>query len=258
MGEIEAAAEGKLPQLLGPDDIKGDLHVHSNWSDGSQDLEGLVKTAVEKGYRYIAVTDHSKGLGVARGLSEERIIEQRKLIDALNKKAGKFRVLSGAEINIKSDGSLDLDDELLKQLDVVVASIHSGFRQSSEQITGRIIAAMKNPNVSIIAHPTGRLIGEREAYEVDMEKVLQSAAETGTAIEINAYPLRLDLSEANVRRAGALKVQVVISTDAHNSAQFDNMRYGVAVARRGWLEKRDVLNTLECTPFLKRLKSKKV
>ena len=257
MGEIEAAAEGKLPHLLEPADIKGDLHVHSNWSDGSQDLEGLVKTAVEKGYRYIAVTDHSKGLGVARGLSEERIIEQKKMIDALNRKTGKFRVLSGAEINIKSDGSLDFDDEMLKQLDVVVASIHSGFRQSSEQITGRIMAAMKNPNVSIIGHPTGRLIGEREAYEVDMEKVLQAAAETGTAIEINAYPLRLDLSEANVRRAGALRVPVVISTDAHNSAQFDNMRYGVAVARRGWLEKRDVLNTLECTQFLKRLRNKR-
>jgi DNA polymerase (family 10) len=257
MGEIEAAAEGRLPHLLEPDDIKGDLHVHSNWSDGSQDLEGLVKTAVEKGYRYVAVTDHSKGLGVARGLSEERIIEQKKMIDALNRKTGRFRILSGAEINIKSDGSLDFDDEMLKQLEVVVASIHSGFRQSSEQITGRIIAAMKNPNVSIIGHPTGRLIGEREAYEVDMEKVLRAAAETGTAIEINAYPLRLDLSEANARRAGALNVPVVISTDAHNSEQFDNMRYGVAVARRGWLEKRDVLNTLECAQFLKRLRSKR-
>ena len=258
MGEIEAAAEGKLPHLLEPDDIKGDLHVHSNWSDGTQDLEGLVKTAVEKGYRYIAVTDHSKGLGVARGLSEERIIGQKKMIDALNRKTDRFRILSGAEINIKSDGSLDLDDEMLKQLDVVVASIHSGFRQSSEQITGRIIAAMKNPHVSIIGHPTGRLIGEREAYEVDMEKVLQAAAETGTAIEINAYPLRLDLSEANVRRAGALKVPVVISTDAHNSEQFDNMRFGVAVARRGWLEKKDVLNTLECAQFLKRLGNKSI
>jgi DNA polymerase (family 10) len=258
MGEVEAAAEGKLPRLLEPADIKGDLHVHSNWSDGTQDIEGLVKTCVEKGYRYIALTDHSKGLGVARGLSEERITEQKKMIDALNRKTRRFRVLSGAEINIKSDGSLDFDDEMLQQLDVVVASIHSGFRQSSEQITGRIIAAMKNPNVTIIGHPTGRLIGEREAYEVDMEKILKAAAETGTTIEINAYPLRLDLSETNVRRARELEVPVVISTDAHNSAQFDNMRYGVAVARRGWLEKRDVLNTLDCTQFLKRLKNKKV
>ncbi|MDH4232519.1 MAG: DNA polymerase/3'-5' exonuclease PolX [Nitrospirota bacterium] len=258
MGEVEAAAEEKLPSLLEPADMKGDLHVHSNWSDGTQDLEGLVKTSAEKGYRYIAVTDHSKGLGVARGLSEERILEQKKMIDAINRKTGRVRILTGAEINIKSDGSLDFDDELLRQLDVVIASIHSGFRQSSEQITKRIIAAMKNPNVSIIGHPTGRLLGEREAYEVDMEKVLQTAAGTGTAIEINAYPLRLDLSEANVRRARELKVPVVISTDAHNSAQFDNMRYGVAVARRGWLEKKDVLNTFESARVLKKLKNKRI
>lgn len=255
-GEVEAASAGTLPQLMEAADIKGDLHVHSNWSDGAQDLEDLAKTALEKGYRYIAVTDHSKGLGVARGLTEERIIRQKKIIDAINKKNGRFRLLSGAEVNIKSDGGLDFDDELLKQLDVVVASIHTGFKQPAGQITERLVTAMKNPFVSIIGHPSGRLIGEREAYEVDMEEVLKTAAETGTAIEINAYPLRLDLTEPNVRRARSMNVQLVISTDSHNSGQFDNMLYGVAVARRGWLEKRDVLNTLECSQLLKKLQKK--
>ena len=258
IGEIEAAAAGKLPRLVERADIKGDLHVHSNWSDGTQDLEDLVKTALEKGHAYIAVTDHSKGLGVARGLSEERIIEQKRMIEALNRKTNRFRLLSGAEINIKSDGSLDLDDEMLRQLDVVVASIHSGFKQSAGQITKRIVTAMENPFVSILGHPSGRLIGEREPYEVDMEKVLKAAADTGTAIEINAYPLRLDLTESNVRRAKSMNVPLVISTDSHNSGQFDNMVYGVAVARRGWLEKKDLLNTLDCSRMLKRLRSKAV
>jgi DNA polymerase (family 10) len=255
-GEVEAATAGRLPHLIEAADIKGDLHVHSNWSDGAQDLEDLVKTSLEKGYRYIAVTDHSKGLGVARGLNEERIIGQKKMIDAINKKTGRFSLLSGAEVNIKSDGDLDFEDELLKQLDVVIASVHSGFKQSAEQITKRLVAAMKNPFVSIIGHPSGRLIGEREAYEVHMEEVLKTAADTGTAMEINAYPLRLDLTESNVRLAKSMKVQMVISTDSHNSGQFDNMMYGVAVARRGWLEKRDVLNTIECSRLLKKLRKR--
>jgi len=255
-GEVEAAVAGTLPDLIEAADIKGDLHVHSNWSDGAQDLEDLAKTSLEKGYRYIAVTDHSKGLGVARGLTEERIISQKKLIDAINKKTGRVRLLSGAEVNIKNDGGLDFDDELLKQLDVVIASVHTGFKQSAEQITKRLVTAMKNPFVSIIGHPSGRLIGEREAYEVDMEEVLKKAAETGTAIEINAYPLRLDLTEPNVRMAKSMKVRLVISTDSHNSGQFDNMLYGVAVAKRGWLEKRDVLNTLQCSQLLKKLRKK--
>ena len=160
-------------------------------------------------------------------------------------------------INIKNDGSLDFDDEILKQLDVVIASVHSGFKQPGERITGRLIAAMKNPFVSIIGHPSGRLIGEREAYEIDMDTILKTAADTGTTIEINAYPLRLDLNESNVRRAKSLRVSLVISTDSHNRGQFDNMLYGVAVARRGWLEKKDVLNTLECSRFLKKLQKKK-
>ncbi|MBI5640040.1 MAG: DNA polymerase/3'-5' exonuclease PolX [Nitrospirae bacterium] len=255
-GEIDAAAAGLLPRLLDEKDIRGDLHVHSSWSDGSLDIEEVIKRPMEKGYAYIALTDHSKGLGVARGLDEERILQQNRLIRALNRKLTGFRVLSGVEINIRSDGSLDISDEVLRELDIVIASVHSGFRQSREQLTGRIKAAMKNPYVSVIGHPTGRLIGEREAYDLDMEQVLGAAAETGTAVEINAYPLRLDLADSYVRIAKAGRVPIVISTDSHINSQFDNMRFGVSVARRGWLEKKDVLNTLSCNRLFKRLRKK--
>ncbi len=255
-GEIEAAASGSLPELIALSDIKGDLHIHSNWSDGSEKLETLAETAKTKGYEYIAVTDHSKGLGVARGLDEKRLLEQKQKIDAINRKLKGTKILSGVEVNIKSDGSLDCDEAVLRQLDVVVASVHSGFRQAGDKITKRMISAMENPYVSVIAHPTGRLIGEREAYELDMEKVLEAAAKTGTAVEINAYPMRLDLSDSHVKAAKAKKVSLVISTDAHNSGQFEFMNYGVAVARRGWLEKEDVLNTLGAGRLFTAMKQK--
>ncbi|HTZ18850.1 MAG TPA: DNA polymerase/3'-5' exonuclease PolX, partial [Dissulfurispiraceae bacterium] len=200
-GEIEAAIEGKLPKLVTVEDIKGDLHVHSKWSDGGHTFEQLVEAAKTHGYSYFALTDHSQGLGVARGLTVERLMEQKKEIDALNKKLKNFRILHGTEVDIRSDGTLDFPDNVLQKLDIVVASIHSGFKQTREQLTSRIIAAMKNPYVSIIAHPTGRLIGEREAYEVDMDAVLNTARETGTAMEINSYPLRLDLSDIYAKKA---------------------------------------------------------
>lgn len=256
-GEVEAASAHSLPHLLELKDIKGDLHVHSNWSDGNMELEDLAEVPIAKGYRYIAVTDHSKGLGVARGLHEERVIEQRKAIDAMNEKLRGFRLLAGIEINIKNDGGLDFDEEILKSFDIVVASVHSGFKQSKEQITKRILTAMENPFVSVIAHPSGRLIGEREAYEVDMEEVLQGASKTGTAIEINAYPLRLDLAEPYIRLAKSKGVSLAISTDSHNSGQFDNMVFGVSLARRGWLEKKDVLNTLDLNRLLIGIKKKR-
>jgi len=253
-GEVEAAAERSLPRLIEAGDIKGDLHVHTDWSDGSETLEDMIKKPLEMGYGYIAVTDHSKGLGIARGLAEERIIEQRRIIDALNRRSGRFKVLAGAEVDIRADGSLDFGPEILAGLDIVIASVHSGFNQSREQITGRITTAMRNPFVSVICHPTGRLIGEREGYELDMDAVLKAAAETGAAIEINAYPLRLDLQADYVKTAKTMGVQLVISTDAHKTAHFDNMVFGVSVARRGWLEKGDVLNTLNYGNLLKRLK----
>ncbi len=257
MGEIEAALEGRLPKLISQKDILGDLHLHSKWSDGSHTLDELIIAAKDRGYAYIAITDHSKGLGVARGLTEERLLEQIKEVKAINKKLKDFRLLQGIEVDIKSDGTLDFEDAILQQLDLVVASIHSGFKQSSQQITSRLISAVKNPYVSIIAHPTGRLLGERDAYEVNMEEVLQTARETGTAFEINAYPSRLDLNESYAKRAKELSVPLVISTDAHIINQMDYIAYGVSIARRGWLEKDDVLNTLKADDLLKRLKHKK-
>jgi DNA polymerase (family 10) len=256
-GEVEAARQDALPRLIELKDIRGDLHVHSNWSDGSLEIEELIKAPIAKRYAYVALTDHSKGLGVARGLSDERLLEQINTVNALNKKLKGFRLLTGTEVNIRNDGSLDFDDEMLKRLDVVVASVHSGFKQPKDQLTGRIVKAMENPYVSAIGHVSGRLIGERDAYDVDMEKILDAAARTGTAVEINAYPFRLDLSEAYGKTAKEKKVSLVISTDAHTLGQFENMQYGVAIARRGWLEKKDVLNTLPCEKLLKRLKQKR-
>lgn len=253
-GEIEAAIEGKLPKLVTVNDIKGDLHVHSKWSDGSHTFEQLAEVVKEHGYSYFALTDHSQGLGVARGLTAERLAEQKREIDTLNKKLKNIRILHGTEVDIRSDGTLDFHDDVLQTLDIVVASIHSGFKQTKEQLTSRIVAAMKNPYVSIIAHPTGRLIGERDAYEVDMDEILKTAKETGTAMEINAYPLRLDLSDIYAKKAKELRIPIVISTDAHVTTQFNFMSYGVSIARRSWLEKEDIANTLEVKQLLKKLK----
>lgn len=256
-GEIEAALKGALPHLVTLKDMKGDLHVHSKWSDGSATFERLVEAAREQGYSYIAITDHSQGLAVARGLTVERLMEQKRELQAINKKLRGFRLLYGTEVDIRSDGSIDFPDSALKKLDTVVASIHSGFRQSRQQLTWRMVSAMKNPHVSIIAHPTGRLIGSRDAYELDMEEIFRVAKETGTALEINASPFRLDLNDTHAKRAKEMGVAMVISTDTHVTDQFGFMGYGVSIARRGWLEKSDVLNTLEPDKLLKKLKPHK-
>jgi len=253
-GEVEAALSGRLPKLVELKDIKGDFHVHSKWSDGSHDFGQLVEEARKRGYEYIAITDHSKGLGIARGLTEERLMEEKKRIDALNKRLKGFRLLSGIEVDVRSDGQLDLPDGILKKLDVVIASIHSGFKQNREQITKRLVSAMKNHYVSIIAHPTGRLIGERDSYDVDINEFLKMAKETGKAIEINAYPLRLDLNDVHARMAKEMGIPLVIGTDTHVINHFDYMAYGVSIARRGWLEKRDILNTLSYNTLKKILK----
>jgi DNA polymerase (family 10) len=253
-GEIEAAAEGRLPNLVELGDIKGDLHVHTKRSDGSHDFDELIEEARKRGYRYIAITDHSKGLGIARGLSEERLAEEMKEIEAINRKLKGFRLLAGVEVDIRGDGRMDFPDDLLKKMDIVVASIHSGFRQSRQQIMKRMVSAMRNPYVSVIAHPTGRLIGERDPYDVDISELLRIARETGTAIEINAYPLRLDLNDVHAKMAKEMGVRVVISTDTHITSQFNYMSYGVSIARRGWLEKKDVLNTMSYPSLMKALK----
>lgn len=256
-GEIEAALQGSLPSLVRPEDIRGDLHVHSRYSDGSHDLQELVVAAQARGYEYIAITDHSKGLGIARGMSIEKVLGQNREIKEINKKLKGFHLLSGAETDIRSDGSLDYPDEVLKQFDIVIASIHSGFRQPREQITKRLVSAIRNPYVSVIAHPTGRIIGERDSYEVDMEAILRAAAESCTAMEINAYPFRLDLSDIYARKAKEKGVAVSINTDTHVTSQFDFMTYGVGTARRGWVEKRDVLNALGYNALIKRLKGRR-
>ncbi len=254
-GEIDAALAGKLPRLITVDDIKGDLHVHTKWSDGSHDLGAVVQAAVKKGYEYIAITDHTKGLGVAHGLDEKRLADEIKLIDEANRKNTGIKILKGTEIDIRSDGRLDLADEALAGLDIVVASVHSGFNQTQDQITKRILAAIRNPCVSVIAHPSGRLIGERDAYAVDMETVIREAAKYGVALEINAQPLRLDLNDLHIKLAKQYGAQLVICTDMHVTTQFDYMTYGVAIARRGWVETKDVLNTLPYRELLERLKA---
>lgn len=256
-GEIEAALKGRLPKLIELNDIKGDLHVHSKWSDGSHDFDELAEEARRRGYEYIAVTDHSKGLGIARGLTAERLLEQKKKLDALNKRLKGFRFLSGIEVDIRSDGQLDLPDDVLKNMDIVIASIHSGFKQSKEQLTKRLISAIKNPCVSVIAHPTGRLIWERDSYDIDINEILKIAKENGTAFEINAYPLRLDFNDIYARKAKEMGIPLVIGTDAHLLSHFEYMTYGVSIARRGWLEKGDILNTLNYESLIKALKKNK-
>jgi DNA polymerase (family 10) len=253
-GEVEAAQAGKLPKLVELKDIRGDLHVHTSRSDGKNTLEEIARAARERGYGYVAVTDHSKGLGIAGGLTEEELLDEIREIDALNKRLRGFRLLKGVEVDIRGSGHLDLKDEALRKLDLVVASIHSGFTQPSARLTARLVAAMENPLVKIIAHPTGRLLGKRDPYEVDMERVLQAAKETGTALELNAYPMRLDLKDTHVRAAREMGIPVVISTDAHLVSQFDFMAYGVSTARRGWLEKENILNTSSLPVLLKNLK----
>ncbi|MCF6156324.1 MAG: DNA polymerase/3'-5' exonuclease PolX [Candidatus Brocadia sp.] len=243
-GEIEAAQVGKLPELIALSDIKGDLHNHSNWSDGIPTFEEMAEHAMKMGYKYLVVSDHSKSLHVANGLKDDELLEEIEEIDKLNKKFKGFTLLKATELDIKSDGSLDFPDKLLEKLDIVVASIHSGFKQGMKKITERMIAAIRNPYVNIIAHPTGRLISKREGYEVDLDKVVDACAETGTALEINCYYDRLDLNDINCRRAKEAGVMIAISTDAHHVDQMWMMELGVGIARRGWLEAKDVINTL--------------
>jgi len=256
-GEIEAAQEGRLPRLVEYPQIKGDLHLHSKWSDGAHTIRQMAEAAKKRGYKYIAITDHSQSLKfVAGGLTEERLREQTEEIRRLNQELDDFTVLTGTEVDIKSNGSLDFSDEILSKLDVVIAAIHSGFKQESKIITERIIKAMQNKLVSIIAHPTGRLIGYRESYQVDINKIMTLAAETGTILEINAYPERLDLNDVYCRMAKDREVQLAIETDAHSIDGLEFMNLGVDVARRGWLEEKDVINTLPLDKLLERLKRK--
>lgn len=253
-GEIRAAAKGSLPDLVELKDIRGDIHVHSEWSDGANSCGELAEAAKKKGYEYIAVTDHTESLKVAGGLNRSELKEKIKEIRRLNKRIRGVTLLAGTEVDILPDGSLDIDEDLLPELDIVVAAVHSGFKQGKERLTKRIVNAMKNRHVHIIAHPTGRLMGVRDAYELDFEEVFKVARETNTALEINAFPYRLDLNDINTRRAKETGVALAIGSDTHTKDQFDNMYFGVAVARRGWLEKKDILNTLSLDKLLKKIR----
>ncbi len=243
-GEIESAIKGKLPDLVELKDIKGDLHIHSVWSDGGSSTEEIVLKARRLGYEYIAITDHSQGLKIAGGLNKEELKIKRKEIESLNKRYKDIKILFGTEVDIDSDGNLDYSDDILKEMDIVIAAIHLGFKQSKERLTKRIVKACQNKYVHIIAHPTGRLWGAREAYELDFDEVFKVARDTDTAMEVNSFPQRLDLNDIHCRMAKDIGVKLAINTDAHIADQLDTMRFGVSCARRGWFEKKGILNTL--------------
>lgn len=253
-GEIEAARDGKLPDLVQLSDIRGDLHMHSTWSDGSNTVEEMARAGKKLGYRYIAVTDHSRSQTIADGLSIERLRERRREIESAREAVKGITILDATEVDIKRDGTLDYPVEVLAELDFVIASVHSGWKMSREAMTERITRAMENPWVDCIAHPTGRLIGQRDPFEVDMETVLRKAAKLGVAMEINAHPDRLDLKDVHARRAKELGVKLLINTDAHSADGLSLMRFGVATARRGWIEAEDVLNVLPVSQLRRQLR----
>ncbi|MGM0499982.1 MAG: DNA polymerase/3'-5' exonuclease PolX [Bacillota bacterium] len=257
-GEIEAAQKGELPQSIKLEEIKGDLHLHSRYSDGAFTIKEMAEAARDqRGYQYIAVTDHSQSLTIASGMSIKELKEQLQEIDELNKELKDFKVLKGVEVDILKNGDLDFEDELLDQLDFVIASIHSHFNLNEEEMTARIIKAVKNPHVNLIGHPRGRILGGREPYAVDLEKVITAAAEYNTALEINASPQRLDLNAEWARKVKKAGGKISINTDAHHYKEYSDMELGVATARRGWLEKEDVINTFSYEELMEFLNSKK-
>jgi len=256
-GEIEAAAEGRLPVLVETADIRGDLHMHTTSSDGRATLEEMAGAARALGYEYIAITDHSKALAMANGLDEKRVLEFAARVRALDHQALGIRVLSGIECDIRRDGSMDLADEALAALDIVVGSVHSYMNLDYAEMTGRLLRALESPYLRVLGHPTGRLLLQREAFPFDFERVAEEAARRGVLFEINASPERLDLHPTLLRAAKQRGVKFVISTDAHHPKHLANMRYGVITARRGWLEKTDVVNTLPLAEFLAVLKREK-
>ena len=257
-GEIELAdarRPQRLPRVIGYEDIRGDLHVHSDWDGGDHSIEELAKTAQKMGYEYIGIADHTKALHIEHGLDEKELEKRNKEIDNLNEdfraRGLRFRVLRGCEANILKDGSIDIKDEALAKLDYVIAGIHSNMKMDKQRMTERMIRAMENPNVDIISHPTGRILKKRDEYQIDFDKVIRTAKETGTILEISAWPERLDLNDQNIRRAKEAGVRMLINTDSHNKNQLHLMEFGIAQARRGWAEKEDIIN---CQPLEKMLR----
>jgi len=254
-GEIETALEHELPKIIGYDDIKGDLHCHSDWDGGANSIKEIAEAAMKIGYEYLGISDHTKFLRIEHGLNEKQLAQQRKEIDHLNLKLKtknlKLKILQGCEANILNDGSIDIKDEALRKLDYAIAGIHSNFKMPKEKMTERIIKAMRNPYIKIISHPTGRILKRRDEYQIDFDKILRVAKETGTILEINSYPERLDLNDQNIRRAKEVGVKMVINTDSHHKDQLRFIELGIAQARRGWAEREDIVN---CRPLEKLLK----
>ncbi|MDE1853321.1 MAG: DNA polymerase/3'-5' exonuclease PolX [Thaumarchaeota archaeon] len=249
-GEIEASLKGKLPDLVKFEDIRGDMQMHTAWSDGSVSLEEMAEAAKERGYEYMAVTDHSVSVRVANGLTEERFRREWKEIEKLNDRLSPFRILRGAEVEIKSDGSLDFDRKFLDEFDIVGASLHQNFKQDADRLTERVVRALSHPSVDFLCHPTNRLIGRREGNPIDLPKVIRKAKEHGKMLEIDGQPHRLDLDDVWAKRAMEEGVPLLIDSDAHSVGELDNVGYGVAVARRAWLEAKDVANTKSRRAFL--------
>jgi len=259
-GEIEAAirqAQGKvnkLPKIIGYQDIKGDLHCHSDWDGGENTIEEMAQAAVGMGYQYLGISDHTKFLRIENGLDEKELERRNKEIDKLNQKYGNFRILKSAETNILNDGSIDIKDEALKKMDYVIAGVHSSFKIEKEKMTERIIRAMKNPHIDVLSHPTGRILKKRDEYQIDFDKILRAAKEYGVVLEINSYPERLDLNDRNIHRAKEAGVKMVINTDSHHKDQLNLMEFGIAQARRGWAEKEDIANAWPLDKMLKYFK----
>lgn len=252
-GEIEAAQQGNLPQLIVRDDLRGDLHAHTKATDGHASLQEMVEAARSLGYSYLAITEHSQTVSVAKGFNSKRLLRQTEEIDQLSDQYPGFRILKSIEVDILEDGSLDLADEELEKLDLTICSVHSKFNLSAEKQTERIILAMDNPYFNILAHPSGRLINERAAYQINMEEIMRAAKQRGCFLEINAHPDRLDLNDHHCRMAKEMGLKLAISTDAHSTQGFQNIRYGIDQARRGWLSKDDVINTRKVGDLLKLL-----
>lgn len=248
-GEIEAALEDDLPDLVVLDDIRGDLHMHSRWSDGEASIEEMARACAERGYEYMAITDHSVAVRVANGLDPKRLEEQWEEIDEVRKRVPEIEIFRGMEVDILPDGSLDLPDEYLDELDLVIVAVHSRMGLPEAEMTDRIIRGISHPAVDILAHPTGRLINRRNPYAVDLERVMEAARERGVALELNSNPARLDLSDVHLRRARELGVRVAVNTDAHRVANLDLMGYGIDQARRGWLEAEDLINSMGLPEF---------
>src|SRR6202166_1385263 len=253
-GELEAAASHTLPKLLEQSDIRGDVHMHTVETDGRNTIEEMAEAARERGYEYMAITDHSKNLAFANGLTDERALAHIERIRAVEKKIGGIRIFAGIEVDILGDGSLDLSDSVLEQLDIVIASVHSQFNQDRAAMTERLLKAISNPNTSLLGHPTGRLLLRRDAYQFDIDAVLKAAAKNKVAMELNSYPDRLDLSDVHLRMAKQHGVKIVINTDSHHTSHMEKIHYGITQARRAWLTKDDVLNTLPMQTFTKAMK----